>query len=359
MNIILKIIKTNDLRKKIFFIISFILSLLLILFSINFNEFLNNKEIYRCSLDQNIDYNVKIFPNDIFDKTILPKNTTYINKLVDDINVQYNYSHSSGLNGNLDLYYTVNATTLMIENSNKNDEDITNVPPIKKKEHLLKDREKISSADNKNAYISDTMVVDYDTYTKEVKEFKKDIYSPTYSALLLDFKVEAVKTLEDGINVSSITTGSVKIPLDEESFVITTNFIPEENKKFMKYDNPKIYINYILLTLGCIYIVLNFILIYLNKKLYYKYYLKSSENAKLEKFLFKFKDIIFETKEKTEFISKNEIFINDFEALSNLYSVLNQPIFYYKDTSDKEMITNYFCMNYYNTSYTLVFKTQK
>ncbi len=348
MKTILKLVKINKLHKNIFFVTSLILSLLLMLLSVNFEEFINNKEIYSCNINQNIDYNVKIFPNSIFDKTILSGNKVYISKLVDDINVHYNYNHNSDTDGDLELFYTVTATTLIIENSEKDNQNISEVPSIRKKEHILKD--------NKNATLSDNIVIDYDTYMKEVEEFKKDIYRLSYSALLLDFKVESVKHLKDESKVSTVTAGNVKIPLDEESFVITTNFEADKDKKYMRYETPKFYINYILLTVACLILVIDFILFYFNKRFYYKYYLKSPKKVKLEKFLFEFNDVIFISKEKPEIINKNKIFLNEFFELSNLYHLIKQPVIYYKEASCDNIMTNYFYMDHNNTTYIFVFK---
>ncbi len=359
MNIILKMIEIKKIYKSIFFIASFILSLLLVFSSLDFNEFLNNKEIYSCNLNQNIDYNVKIFPNSVFDKTVLPSNTMYISKLVDDINVQYNYKHSSAVDGNLKLLYTVKATTLIVENSEKTAEKISEVPAIRKKEHILKDKEEIKSDDNKNAFKSDNIVVDYDTYVKEVEEFKKDIYRLSYSVLLLDFEVDAVKQIENESDISVVSTGNVKIPLDEDSFLITTNFESNEQKKYMRYDNPQIYINYILLTSGCVLLVLDFILFYLNKKYYYIYHLKSPQYVKLKKFLSEFNEVIFKPEEKPDFTNKNQVFLSTFSELSNLYYLIKEPIIYYKNTLQENIITNYFFVNHHNTVYVFIFKTRK
>lgn len=356
-NIMLKIITMKKSHKKIFFIASLVISLLIILCSMNFYEFIMNEQIYSCSLTQNLDYNVKIFPNSVFDKTILPSNDVYISKLVDNINVQYSYHHSSDIYGEMELYYTVNATTLIIERSDKDSADVSKVSPIKKKEHVLKDREKTNSSDNKTAGIEDEIVIDYDTYMKEIDEFKKDIYSLSYSALLLDFKVEAIKHIDGESNVSVVSTGSVKIPLDEESFIITTSFTANENKKYMRYDNPQFYVNYTLLAMGCSLLVLVFVLFYLNKRLYYKYFLSSSESRKIEKFLFEYNDVIFISKDKPDFANKTKIFSTGISGIMNLYALTKQPIIYYKEPSGENMITHYFFINHYDVVCVFTFET--
>jgi hypothetical protein len=321
----------------------------------NFYEFLNNEQVYSCNSNQNIDYNVKIFPSDDFDGTTLSSGEVYISKLVDDINLQYNYNHTSDVDGQLDLYYTVKATTLIIQESDENSDDLSQVLPIKKSEHILKYNEKTTSGDNKNASLSDNVVIDYDTYMKEAEEFKKDVYSLSYSALLLNFEVDAVKHIDGNPDITIKTTGSVKIPLDQESFVITTKFVGSQQKNCMKYDNPQLYINYILLAVGCIILILDFMLFYLNKKFYRKY---SSSGKKIEGFLFEYNEVVFVSKNKPDFANKNKILLNDISELKNLYSLIRQPIIYYKDISDENIVTNCFFVNYYDIVYVFTFKDE-
>lgn len=356
-NLMLRMIKMSKHYKKTFFIVTFAISLLTILCSLNFYEFLYNEQVYSCELNQEIDYNVKIFPNDVFDKTILTSNDVYISKLVDDINVQYNYSHTSDDSGKLDLYYTVNATTLVIEKSDKNSTDISKVPPIKKKEHILKNREVVSTESGRKGVVSDEILIDFDVYKKEAEEFKKDIYSSSYSALLLDFKVEAVKHIDNVPDISVVSTGSLKIPLDQESFIITTNLTKNQNKKYTRYETPKLYINYTLLIIGCLLLILDLILFYLNQRFYYRYFLNTSKNIKIEKFLFEYNDVIFESEVKPDFKNKNKIILGHISEMIDLYSLIKQPIIYYKEKIGENLMKNHFFVNYYDVVYVFIFET--
>lgn len=282
-----------------------------------------NKNIYIYNTNQNVDYNVYIFPNDFLNTNVIPKDNVYIQAIINYINASFNYQYYASKKANLDYVYSLKST-LMIDYAN------TNQNIIKDEEYIIKDKT-LTLNDSNKISISETLNLDYQKYRDEAAKFKEEFQISTKSYIKLNFDIKTGIKLNDKTEKTYDTsTQELVIDLSQPVFKIEEN----KSQNNQKYISEKIdYKNYIMYF---VLIIIFATLIYLyritreNKIIVYGKY-----KIVLNKILKKYADIIVELKEEIEVEVKHIIEVKDFNQLLDVEEEIREPIlFYEKDNKE-------------------------
>lgn len=328
-------------------LIILILSLLCTIFSFDFSEFFYNEDIYGCTINQNLDYQVKIFNSDLFQEQMLDSGETYISDIVDDIYINFKYEHISEDEKPLTLLYSVEATTYILNAEDKDEADSV----IKESKHVIKDKEVKDSSNPKDSSFEDTIVINYDEFDKEIEKFKETIFKYSYCKLVLKIDVQAIKQT-DVREVSITSESTVTIPLDEDSFTISKDCIEKENKNIKKFENPQKYINYWLLIPSLIIAFLDVLVLFLILK-YKREALKSKREIQVENIFSEYGENIVKTVNVTDFNYKNVILVPNIKDIVNLSELAKEPVLYY-EKQENEKTESIFCIEHNNCLYKFV-----
>ncbi len=316
-------------------------------YSLDFGEYFFNKILYSYTVNQNLDYNVKIFDNNFFESKTVRSGDTYISKLVDDINIDFKYQYISKDTTPLTLLYSVTATNYILDRSNKDSADSV----IKESKHILKNQEVKNASDPTNASFEDTIVINYDEYDKEIESFKENIFKSSYSKLVVQMDVKAIKNIDE-TEIPITYTSKVTIPLDEDSFTIDKDYVSNETKDVKKFENPKVNINYWMLisSLSALFLTLIWMFFIIKRR---KNFLLSKREREVQQIFAKYDENIVRTLNLPENIYKDTIIVPEIKDIINLAEVSREPILYY-EYKENEKTLSAFCISHDNSLYKFI-----
>ena len=313
-----------------------VLMIIFIMFSyLLFDRGLNTKTKRMVSYKENgnIEYKVYLHDNDIYDKKYLDMDERYISKLVDNIDIEFNYSNvfDTDING---YYSYIVLGKLIAYEDNMNDS-------LWEKEYTLLDlKANVLNENNiRNFMINDKLEIDYDKYKQEILNFKKD-YDIDVSGVLkviIKYKKELQFSSISGVNTDEKEI-SLIIPLTSDTFKI--NILNNDYKIDNYYDySKKERVNYLFIVLGVfnLSIGLSFLILTIRNiinasKKGFNYH------RELSKILNEYDDIIVNVKRFYNKKKYNLIYVDSFNELLDAYKKVGNPISFRETKKDEEAI---------------------
>ena len=269
-----------------------------------------------------ISYKVYLHENDIYNKKYLNMNERYITKLVDYIDINFDYK--SLFNRDLSGYYKYDVSGFLVTYTNS-----VNDVLFRKEDKLLNKTEVLNQNNLKDINISDKVIIDYDKYLEELDKIKKD-YDIDVSGYL-EVKILINKKLDFFGNQKIINDDKemkLIIPLSYDTFKI--NVINDNNNVDSYYDfSKKEKINYVFLVIGAFMLSLGISFLALTiRNIVNETKDEFSYKKELKRILNNYSDILVNVK---KFYSKhkyNLIYVDTFDELMDAYKRVGNPISY-------------------------------
>ena len=178
----------------------------------------NNKTIYAYAIKQNLNYEVELYKNSIFEVDKLEMNQTYVSNVVKNINANFNYEYSNSRN--IPLVYSYIVTGKVVAEYILPDEDKKSSLWSKEYEILSK---KISETTGNIIELNDSFVIDYDYFNSIASDLRNQIKLPITSYISIDVKISVNGSVgRKAVNDTQII--NLKFPLQQQAFKITNKY---------------------------------------------------------------------------------------------------------------------------------------
>lgn len=292
-----------------------------------------SKEYIKYQENSNVEYRVYLKDNDIYDKEYLNMGDKYISELVDYINFDINYKNlfEKDING----FYTYNVDVTLVAY----EEDI-NDSLWEKEYKIIDDTVMVLDKNNINEInVSDKVMIDYDTYKKEIDNFIDEYGIDVSGYLSLKFNINTMlnfsnvdKDIEDSRSIEII------IPIVDGTFKINILNEYDDINNYYDFSNKKV-VNYLFLIFGMlsgVVAVILFILVLIEIRLISSVQSKYRKN--LRKILNEHDDKIVNVKKFYNKKKYNLIYVDSFSELMDVYNKVGNPISYREVKKNYESI---------------------
>lgn len=298
-----------------------IFSCLLLLFSVK--TFVNrevNALKYKESSD--VDYRVKLKPNEYYETDNLPSGMVYIASLIDSIDLRFNYTFTTNSNIDYNASYYIEAITRVYGKDNKN--------ILYEKSEILVPEEKISKKNIMANNFFKEVNVNYEHFNAFVKAFKAS-YSLNYDSdvtIVLHVNSHGTSSsFNDDIDSEGLSL--VVIPLTEQTINITIDSKNINNSGSVIDDNIWNNINYIYFSCLVISLIGDLYVIYKLIRLIIKIYKSRSNYDKtLRKILKEYDSIITNAENILDESDYKVLNLSSFDELRDAHDNLGSPIIY-------------------------------
>ena len=222
--------------------------------SLNLNQD-ESKQIIAFDATRNIDYQVHLKDNQIFNVPYLNAGGRYVTSLIDHINMKIDYTFKANHKFDYTYQYRVVATATSKEKESQQE-------PVWSKSYILKTENSKPKQDSDQFTIQDEVVVPYQTYLNSMQEFQNKTSLKLNSILDIDIYVDVIGTNpEDKKQVVSNEVLNFQIPLSGETVTMTSNYEKQYHKSITeeipieKFRNKPLFI-FSCLAFGCAIAVL-------------------------------------------------------------------------------------------------------
>ena len=309
-----------------------------------------NETIYSYSINQDIDYNIDIYKNNLFETENLGMDQTYVANIVKNINVNFKYKYENTKKIPLNYEYGITAT--IYGEYTLPDEDEKS--ELWTKKYTLLDQTKKETSDN-NFEINEEVKIDYNFYNDVVSKFKSEIKLPISAYLSIEFKTKVSGIIEHK-SVSDVQTMRLKIPLNQQAFKISKDYNKNVEKDIKKLTEKDLDIELkkeicgviLLITAISLFVVLYKDIFDIAKKNYY--------NTTLDKLLKEYGDIIVEINSEINKDDLQVIEVKNFNEMLDLEEELKIPIMFYEIIED---VLGEFTITHNNILYRFILKDEE
>ncbi|MCX4365578.1 MAG: DUF5305 family protein [Bacilli bacterium] len=265
-----------------------------------------------------IDYRVYYNENEYFNQKYLEKGNTYVSKLVNHIDVDFNYYLSYSDKVSASSNYNIVATIVA---SDANSGEV--VWDSYQKELL--ETKTISIKDSKDYNISETVSIDYQEFDKFLNDFRNNNQMPVKAYLKVGLYVANSADHAEYENITSSNAVEVQIPLNEVNFKIAEK---SESKKdiFMTTESRKKEKMFSMIIGGVLWVVAVILAASLALQYHEDVKKEGAYNRKLRKILSTYDSIIVNV-EKLPFVGElSVVYVTSFEELVDAQSEVRLPI---------------------------------
>lgn len=310
----------------------------------------NNKTIYSYALQQDIDYEVELFKNSIFDTNVLEKNQTYVSNVVKNINTKFTYEYKNSKNIPITYDYDVIATVFgeyVLPDEDKKSS-------LWSKEYVILESKKYET-NNNIINIDDAFVIDYNKFDKIAYDLRQQLNLPITSYISIDIKIN----INGSVGYKSVNDTQIinlKFPLQQQAFKIKANYNDKFFKEVKQWDeselNDKVkreIIGFILLAIAISLFIMLF-------KHIFNIKIDNAYNRSLSKLLKQFGEIIVEINSEVDKNNLQVIEVKTFNELLDLEDELKIPILFYEIKRDE---LGEFTINHNNVLYRYILDNDK
>lgn len=304
----------NNYLKITLAIIVFIISIVLILKSINISENI----LVSYNTNSNLDYKVYLFSNDFIKSEYMTKGKTYITNLVNKISLTYDFSLKCSNELNSNYKYDVVAKIIVKHSTTGKElwEEETN---------LISDKD---IEINDGLKVLETVDIPYKEFNDKVKSFKVQYNIPIIAYVDVNLNVK------DTENNSQLATTGISMNLNEDTFEINENYAGNQvNNITKKNDINKniLIIETIIAIISGLYIINKIYNIADSVIIRKSYYSKA-----IYKILKNYGDIVAELVKPVDLSGLKVIDVKNFDQMLDVEEELRIPIMFYETIKNEE-----------------------
>lgn len=281
----------------------------------------------------NINYRVTLKDNQVYDDKVLEMNKNYISKLVDDIEINFDYNviFSKYISG----YYSYGVSSSLVAY-----EDDINDPLWEREYKELDDQVKVVNQNKVSEIdISDKVVIDYDKYRGMIDEFKDNYGIDVSGYLLVKVKVHMMNSFQGIDNdIEDEKVIKVIIPLTYDTFKIRV--INDYNKIDSYYEfTKKSSVNYLFLVIGALNLSLGVALLsVIIREMIEISRREGKYKRELKRILKNYEEEIVNVTKMYNMKDYNLIYVDSFDELMDVYKRVESPISFKEIDKHKKAI---------------------
>lgn len=311
--------------------------------SISYNE----EESTKYSETSYLDYKVYLKPNEFYESEYLGKNMLYIASLIDNINVDFNYTFFIEDFVDLDFSYDiVGKLTIADETGNS---------IFFEKEYILKESVSQQLSDASNYSIKDNITIDYDYYNQLANDFKTAYGVDATSNLNVYLRInKKVSEDVDNIRLNDSSVMSITIPLSQKAININMNYTEINDSNYITSASELVMSNYVYVVISVV--SFGIAIVSLSKCLKLLFAIKKKKSAYdkfVSKMLTEYDRLIVETTTNPKLDKHSIIKVKKFEELLDVRDNIKLPIMYYSVTEHQKC---YFYIKFHREVYLYVVK---
>lgn len=278
----------------------------------------------------NLDYKVKLKPNDFYETSSLKKGMVYVASLIDKVDINYNYEFSIDKKSNIDFEYDIIAKLSIADNNDK-----TKV--FFEKEYVLLENTKDQMDNNGEHKINQDVSIDYNYYNSLANKFRIKYGVDTSSSLIVYLNIHESNNKNNTFALNNNSVMSLSIPLSQKAINITMDY-KEVNKTSKLVRDEKLEISsYPKLIFGIISLIIGIYFTYRYIKMLLKLRIKNTKYDKyIKRLLNEYDRLIVETTTPPILKGKDVVRIKKFQELLDVRDNLRLPIKYYIVSKHKE-----------------------
>ena len=318
--------------KKKYLILIIILTIITIF---NFILVINNRDkkeiIYGYSVNKQIDYNVKLLPNNFYENNILQSNLYYASKSIDTININFKYNFKGSEIINLNYRYKIIAK---IESKSENDfyDDVE----VWNREYNLLEKQKESYSDK--FFVDENIDIDYNYYNNLVEEYESEYGIFTKSVLkiylIINCKINLPELKNNDANFEDVM--ELEIPLTKTVTNVNKN-LGDDFSKSLFVQKELVNINIIISVISIILLIEIGVLIWITiNNLKYVMTPDKIYKRKIKRILKNYKDIIVTVSNYPDIKNLKNINLLDFDDLIDLSEQNEKTIIHYEVKKDED-----------------------
>ena len=303
----------------------------------------NKAKIINYKDTSNLDYKVRLLPNQFYEQEYLDKDMLYIASLIDKIEIDFAYNFKADSDIDMLFDYKVLADLII---SNKG-----GTKTYFKKQYVLLENQKLNMENKSNQNIVEKIKIDYPYYNSLANNFKSSYGVETES--VLDVYLVINKN-NSSYKVNEKSKMNIVIPLSQKSVDIQLKYNEINNSNSVLKNSELFVNNYLmfLLAIGMLFVSLIF-LVNVIRKLNLLRTKQSSYDKQVNKILKEYDRLIAESTTLIPFDGKNIVKVKSFTELLDIHDNLQLPIIYYTITKHHKC---YFYINHGDTIYLFVLK---
>ena len=319
-----------------YFYITFASVLFVVSFCSLFGSFLGGKtdktkkEIYSYKNSFNYDYTVKLLENKYIEETELGMNeTAYITDLIDNINMNLNYTYTADTKSTIKYTYNIKGIIQGTYEKDGKSQSVWN------REYVLKEPTEEAVLGTK-LEIKENLELNLAEQNKLVADFEKDIGISVNAVYNIVLEVNT-NTEIDGEKVSNVQKSIISIDLGKK----TTTITGENNKEETKYVSKEIENNITTSSIGTVVSVICLVI----SLLIYRYVFtkttiinktRNEFRLELNRILRLCQDKIVRVNSRLEVDTTNVVDVKDFGEIIKVSEELFKPILYWQSKSESE-----------------------
>lgn len=326
---------------------SIMIILIIILFSLQFNESKNYKtvntesKLYSYTFFSDIKYEVKLLDNDIFDSMTLPQGGFYISSFTDDIKINFISRMTGDEKAKITGKY--NITALLKGNISEQNE----IKTLWSKAYIFKKDINFSNMSAEKQII-ENITLDYDKYynlSKEINEITKVLTSNIIEIMMnIEYNIETSHgTIKETLNPT------ISIPLSTNYFSAASSNLNDKTGSIKKTDVITEEPNF---TLIILYRVLIGIIIIIAALLFFMTAKPSEHDIyinKIKRIFRSYNNLLIGINRFESLECDNVYYVKSMEDLIKISDEIEKPIFY-NNSSNIGDINEFYIIND-NTSY--------
>ena len=280
----------------------------------------------------NINYNVKLKPNDFYETETLNKDMVYVASLIDKIDADFNYEFIIDKKSNIEFEYDIIGKLIITDRT-------SDKKTFFEKDYVLLKKTTDSMNNQGEHRINQNVSIDYDYYNNLANKFRIKYGIDVDCKLVIYLNIYEKNNKNNSFNINNNSVMSLTIPLSQKAINITMDY-NEVNKTSKLVRDEEIRVDsYLKLILGIIALIIGIYFTYRYIKLLLKLRIKKSKYDKyIKRILNEYDRLIVETATEPIIKNKEVIIINKFQELLDVRDNLRLPIKYYTVRKHEESI---------------------
>ena len=271
----------------------------------------------------NVDYNVKLKPNEFYETETLGKGMVYIASLIDTIDVDFNYNFTIDKKSDIDFNYDVIGKLVIAD---RNDDNKTF---FEKKYVLLEDiSEKM---DNKRIHdIKQKVSIDYNYYNDLANKFRIKYGIDAACSLIVSLNIHEKNGSKNIFNLDNNSVVALTIPLSQKAVSISMDYREVNKTNKLVREEDVVLNDYVRLGIGILSLLVGLYFTFKYIKLLLKLRVKRSRYDKyINKILNEYDRLIVETSTPPILKDKEVITVHKFQELLDVRDNLRLPVKYF------------------------------
>ncbi len=329
----------------IFNVILFITFLGLGIYFLTKSIYLKNSKIITYREKSHVDYSVCLHSNEFYEENCLPKDMKYVARLIDNINLRFNYEFDIDENEDIDFNYDI-VGKLVIS-------DKTGEKSFFEKSYNLLSNKASSLKNGKVNTINESLDINYGYYNNLANSFRAAYGVDAESKLIVYMTIKKGNSSEDKLILNNESVMYISIPLSQKAIDIELNYKDINTTSSLMSEKNVIVANPFCIVLSVVSVILAVVMMIKTMRKFPSYHNNNVYDRHVNNLLKEYDRLIGEASTMISLEGKDVIKFDKFTELLDMHDNLGLPIMHYTVTKH---VKSYFYIVHDNVVYLHVVK---